>query len=99
MLKIFTAANVRVIRMGLQASEMMEDESMVLAGPWHPAFGHLVFAQMMYDRVCEKIDNQGKMPEKLILMVHPRSASRLRGDKNTNLKKLAQKYPGLDFSI
>ena len=56
MYKIFKDANIDVIRMGLQSSEMMNDESMVLAGPWHPAFGQLVFSSVFYDMVCQKID-------------------------------------------
>ena len=101
MVQIFKAAKVDVIRMGLQASDMMEDESMVLAGPWHPAFGHLVFSELFYDRVCNKIDRSPDLlkSERLALIVHPRSDSRLRGDKNTNLKRLGRRYPSLKFSI
>ncbi|MBU8850219.1 MAG: radical SAM protein [Desulfobacterales bacterium] len=101
MVQIFKAANVDVIRMGLQASDIMEDESMVLAGPWHPAFGHLVLSGLFYDMVCNKIDKSPDLlkSEKIVLTVHPKSESRLRGDKNTNLKRLGQRYPSLKFSI
>ncbi len=101
MYQIFEQANVTVIRMGLQASEMMEDQNMVLAGPWHPAFGHLVLSALFYDQVCGKIETlimAGKK-ERIILNVHPRSESCLRGDKNENLEKLGQQYPGVLFSI
>jgi len=99
MCHIFTAADIAVIRMGLQASEMMEDTSMVIAGPWHPAFGHLVFSEMLFDKVCNSMD-QGRFKScERILMVHPKSASRLRGDKNMNLQKLATRYPGFKFII
>ncbi|OGR26191.1 MAG: hypothetical protein A2277_19095 [Desulfobacterales bacterium RIFOXYA12_FULL_46_15] len=99
MYRIFRAAGIDVIRMGLQASDMMEDPSMVLAGPWHPAFGHLVFSEMMYDTVCERIDRCPDLyrPETLVLTVHSRSVSRLRGEKNSNMKKLNIKYPGHEF--
>ncbi len=98
---IFQAAGVDVIRMGLQASEMMEDPSMVLAGPWHPAFGHLVFSEILYDSVCEKIDQDPDLlnNKALMLMVHPRSVSRLRGNKNFNMKKLSITYPNHEFII
>jgi histone acetyltransferase (RNA polymerase elongator complex component) len=101
MYEIFKAAGVEVIRMGLQASDLMEDESMVLAGPWHPAFGHLVFSRLLYDIACTRIDgyqNLEKLKE-LFLRVHPRSESRLRGDKNANVNKLNLRYPGIRFSI
>ncbi len=98
---IFKAANVDVIRMGLQASDSLEDGSTIIAGPWHPAFGHLVFAEILYDRVCKKIDAVcGQLAsEDIILKVHPRSESRLRGDKNANLAKLKHRYPHRIFSI
>lgn len=101
MVGIFKAADIKVIRMGLQASDMMEDESMVLAGPWHPAFGHLVFSEILYDLACNKIDQYQLRAgyRKLVLSVHPKSESRLRGDKNINLKRLNRRYLEFDFLI
>ena len=101
MYQIFRTANVEVIRMGLQASEMMEDGSMVLAGPWHPAFGHLVFSEIMYDMVCERLDQCPDLPssEEISLKVHPRALSRLRGERNDNMKKLNLRYPNHRFRI
>lgn len=102
---IFEEEGVKVIRMGLQASEMMEDHTRVLAGPWHPAFGHLVFSAIFLDRVCRLLDE--KLTEKgrsgpgprIILRVNPRDQSRLRGDKNSNLSHLVRQYPGVGFEI
>jgi len=101
MLGIFKQNDVKVIRMGLQASDMMEDESMVLAGPWHPAFGHLVFSEILYDLACNKIDQYqgGLKSRRFFLSVHPNSESRLRGNKNINLKRLKKRYSKFDFSI
>ncbi len=101
MYNIFENAGVDVIRMGLQASDFMEDESKVIAGPWHPAFGHLVFSSMMYDQACKKIDQHMELVKSgsVILKVHPRSESRLRGNKNENIRKLQKQYPEMDVSI
>lgn len=101
MYAVFKQQGVNVIRMGLQASDFMEDTSKVIAGPWHPAFGHLVFSEMMYDSACRQIDQHMRSGSAgaIVLKVHPKAESRLRGDKNTNLKKLRGRYPGIDFSI
>ncbi|MFH2060583.1 MAG: radical SAM protein [Pseudomonadota bacterium] len=117
MVHIFESRKIKVIRVGLQASEVMEDDSMVVAGPWHPAFGHLVFTQIMVDHACVKIDQYlaEEQPDaksdaqpndkpsakiaQLILNVHSKSESRLRGDKNMNLKQLKCKYPDVNISI
>ncbi len=101
MVKVFETFDIPVTRMGLQASEMMEDRDQVIAGPWHPAFGHLVYSALMLDQVCEQVDailpNQGSGV--IEIAVNPRSESRLRGDKNMNMKRIAQLYPGIDFSL
>ena len=103
-MKIFTGAGVPVVRMGLQASDMMDDPGQMLAGPWHPAFGHLVLSALMFDRACEQIDlafereTKAGVPKtgtslNVELRVHPRSLSRLKGDKKSNLDRLARQYP------
>ncbi len=101
MYRIFRTAGVEVIRMGLQASDMMEDSSMVLAGPWHPAFGHLVFSEMLYDLVCERLDQCPDLltSEEIGLRVHPRALPRLRGERNNNMKKLNLTYPNHRFRV
>ncbi|THB76991.1 MAG: radical SAM protein [Desulfobacteraceae bacterium] len=53
---IFHQQGIPVIRMGLQASDLMEDKTQVIAGPWHPAFGHLVYSELMFRLVCKQLD-------------------------------------------
>jgi histone acetyltransferase (RNA polymerase elongator complex component) len=107
MVKIFHPTDIEVIRMGLQASDTMEDPSMNMAGPWHPAFGHLVRSEIFYDMLCAKLDqypdqnpdqhsNSGAL---LKLRVNPRSISVLMGDRKNNMKKLRIRYPAYHFQI
>ncbi len=101
MLTVFNRAGVPVIRMGLQAGDMMDDPAQMIAGPWHPAFGHLVYSALMFDRACESIDAQvgAEYSGRLELVVHPRSLSRLQGNKKANLGRLAGRYPRLIITI
>ncbi len=94
MVTIFDKASIDVVRLGLQASEMMEDPEQVIAGPWHPAFGHLVFSKILYDKTCVKIDGYIKKydQQEIILCCHSKTESQLRGNKNENYKKLIEKY-------
>lgn len=46
MFEQFTSAGIRIIRMGLQQESGLEEH--VLAGPMHPAFGHLVKGEVFY---------------------------------------------------
>lgn len=110
---IFSSRGIPVIRMGLQSSDIISDSqragSQVIAGPWHPAFGHLVHARRMFKRACVLIDHyisdiaSGEADQAprapVSLMVHPRALSRLRGDKNSNVRMLEARYPGIDFSM
>lgn len=101
MVALFQAAGIPVIRMGLQAGEMMDDPTQMLAGPWHPAFGHLVHSALMFDRVCERVDGileSGPSPS-IVLAVHPRNISRLQGNRKSNLEDLASRYPGITFTV
>ncbi|MCF6249307.1 MAG: radical SAM protein [Desulfobacula sp.] len=101
MMAIFNRADIPVIRLGLQASDMMSDETQVLAGPWHPAFGHLVFSQMLYDAVIRQLETGQDIlnSNHLFLRVHPCAESRLRGDKNENLERLSRLFPKIKFII
>nr|WP_319495445.1 radical SAM protein [uncultured Desulfobacter sp.] len=108
MVTIFRRAGVSVARIGLQATEMMEDTRQMLAGPWHPAFGHLVLSALMFDQACDNIDaaigrwkSVGTSNEQtsIVLQVNPRSLSRLQGDRKTNLERLSRKYPETSFTI
>ncbi|PIE62077.1 MAG: histone acetyltransferase [Desulfobacter postgatei] len=108
---IFKSSGVSVARIGLQATQMMDDAGQMISGPWHPAFGHLVLSALMFDQACKQIDTIlkgqsalkgiGTQGEKatIVLQVNPRSLSRLQGDRKMNLDRLAQTYPGLSFSI
>lgn len=108
MVTIFRRAGVAVARIGLQATPTMDDPGQMIAGPWHPAFGHLVLSALMFDQACEKIDrlleglakkgNPGNRRD-LVLQVNPKSLSRLQGNRKTNFDRLAQRYPGISFSI
>ncbi len=89
----FHRQNIPVIRMGLQASEDLDREATVLAGPYHPAFGHLVYSEIFLDRASALLE---KLPlvggSAVTLAVHPHSISRMRGLKNRNLAILKKKY-------
>lgn len=101
MYRIFARAGVPVTRMGLQASEMMNDPDQVLAGPWHPAFGHLVYSRLMLEQACRAIDRllETGACDTIVLIVHPRSLSRLQGNRKANLEALCRRYRPLALKV
>ena len=89
---LFKQEGIEVIRMGLQATVDLEDGSTVLAGPHHPAFGHLVYSEIFYDNALAAIKSAGLVKDALTIMVNPRSISKMRGLNNANIIKLKKKF-------
>ena len=46
-------AKVPVVRLGLQPTAELASAGVVLAGPYHPAFGQLVESELYFDVMCE----------------------------------------------
>jgi hypothetical protein len=78
--------------MGLQASEDLEDGATVLAGPYHPAFGHLVYSEVFFDAAQEALDSIKTLSDTITISVNPRSISKMRGQNNENIKRLKNRY-------
>lgn len=87
----FQDNGIPVIRMGLQGSEDLDERS-ILAGPFHPAFGHLVHAGLFLDKALKIIETQYPDAKNIQIQAHPRSVSKMRGDKNSNVKILKKKF-------
>ncbi len=90
--RIFSSRNIRVIRMGLQASRDLDDGVSVLAGPYHPAFGHLVHAALFLKKARQALQACRLRRDRVTLSVHPKNISRLRGLKNANIITLANDF-------
>ena len=88
----FQDKQIPVIRMGLQASESLDSDGAILAGPYHPAFGHLVLSAIFFDKAEYLLQRLDPGLDKLILRVHPRNESRMRGLHNRNIKRLKHRF-------
>jgi histone acetyltransferase (RNA polymerase elongator complex component) len=89
---LFKNENIRVIRMGLQASVDLENGSTILAGPYHPAFGHQVYSEVFLDKTIAALESENSIEDPLALRVHPRSISKMKGLKNKNIHILKEKF-------
>lgn len=88
----FKKKNIPVIRMGLQASEDLDSSAAVLAGPYHPAFGHLVHSEIFLDMATAILEKKKVFHDKITLNVHPHSISKMRGLKNKNVNALKKRF-------
>lgn len=93
LIRLFEENGVRVIRVGLHDSESLKENR--LAGPYHPAFRELCESRIMLDQAIILLKN--KVPGAYTLRVHPRSRSKMTGNKRSNL--LALKEMGYEIQI
>jgi len=88
-LNLLSRHEIPVIRMGLQSQDRME--SNILAGPYHPSFGHFVYSEQMFDRVCKEI--QLLQSSQVTVLVNNRQISQLQGLQQNNIRRLNEKFP------
>ncbi|MCK4389050.1 MAG: radical SAM protein [Desulfobacterales bacterium] len=89
---LFEARGIPVIRMGLQASGSLLEPGVVVAGPFHPAFGHLVHSSIFLDLAARELQMQERLSKRITLKVHPHDVSKLKGLKNHNMTELIQRF-------
>lgn len=78
--EIFKVRGIRVLRMGLMASDTLE--SGMVAGPQHPAFGELVFSRLYLRKMQRAL--AGKSGGAFTFYVHPNAVSQALGNKKEN---------------
>ena len=86
----FDRSRISVIRVGLQASEELNDVSQVLAGPYHPAFGELVEQSIFLDQALQILKSCAELPETLAFFINPRDFSQLIGQHGSNRTALQE---------
>jgi len=89
---LFKEKNIRVIRMGLQETEDLVKDSSILAGPYHPAFGHMVYSEIFLDAAVALIESEGILGDSVIIKVAPENISMMRGLKNKNVEILKNRF-------
>lgn len=91
-LLFFWSKQIPVIRMGIQASQRFQSGEDILAGPYHPAFGHLVLSEIFLDAAVLALKQDPPGIRILAITVHPKNISRMVGMNRDNLKILKEKY-------
>lgn len=94
-LSMFTANDIRVIRLGLQAADNLSPDRDLVTGPYHPAYGELVYSRLMLKQARGGIDLLRDKNGLLKVYCNPRDYSIVRGQNNVNIKDISQVY---DFS-
>jgi len=85
-------AGIGVIRLGLQATELMDKPGMVLGGPYHPAFGALVAAAGWRERVFALLAGTDIRGRNVVFSIPAGAESVFRGDRNANIQVLREHF-------
>ncbi len=96
LLKMFSDKKIDVIRIGLQTTDEIcsseEENSQVVAGPYHPAFRQLVEGRIFYDNVSKKIKNLNNKVKTIKISVNSKYMNNFVGHKRENLNRLKEIY-------
>ena len=97
LVSVFQEKEIPIVRLGLQHTESLAGSTHILAGPYHPAFGELVYSALFFDRAMDLIHAAAPRPGKIVLKVHPRNVSKMRGFRNANIEQLSRKFGAVDI--
>lgn len=81
---LFERNHIPVIRVGLQATEALDNDEVVIAGPYHPAFGEMVDMYLFNIMISQLFEGLDIKNTEVIIHHHVKDASKVRGMKNNN---------------
>lgn len=84
----YAVNNIKVIRIGLQNSDSINEGEDVAAGPFHPAFRQLVEEKIYLSSVISVLKNADIAHKHIIIQVDDKLISFLAGQKKSNINKL-----------
>lgn len=95
---VFEKGGVKILRMGLHPSEELNNDESMLAGPFHPAFGQLVYSAIWKD-LLEKELRKLEIPSKaaILIEVAPSQINAAVGNQGFNRKYFSRKLASVNF--
>jgi histone acetyltransferase (RNA polymerase elongator complex component) len=96
LLKMFNKKKIDVIRIGLQSTDEIcnpeNENSQVIAGPYHPAFRQLVESRICYDQFSKQIGKLNNKVKTVKVLVNGNTINNFVGHKRENIKKIKELY-------
>ena len=93
---LFGEKNIKVIRIGLQNTDNIcnpeNENSEVVAGPYHETFRQLVESSIYYDTIVNKIKKFEVKVKEIEIITHPQNVNNIVGYKRENIEKLKSIY-------
>jgi len=100
LLELYEGNGIKVIRIGLQPTDTINENMDVVSGPFHPAFRQLVQSRLILNRVEQYIEkNQLADAEALTIYTYGGNISNVIGQKRENIDYLKRKYKYKRISV
>lgn len=90
MLKLYTEAKVKVIRIGLQPTDTITTGKDIVDGPFHPAFRELVEGSL----ICKKLDGKCPKEKDIIIEINEKDISKLYTNKKQYFRRFLDERQG-----
>jgi len=87
----FDEKNIDVIRIGLMASDNINPDGDVVAGPYHPSMGELVLSEIYFRRIIKELNKDA------VILVNKRDISAFLGNKKSNIKRFLERGYSVTF--
>lgn len=94
--EIFIEANVKILRIGLHPSTDLINNTGYVAGPFHVAFGELVYAKIWNNKFRNLLDKNFK---NVIISIPKGSINAVVGHRQENKKMLLEKFSTVAFKF
>lgn len=96
---IFENAGIKVIRIGLHPSRDLDSRNAMLAGPYHRAFGEMVRARQMRNKIVEAVRDKFVANRSHIEIQAPKNMFNLISGHKKSEKRFIGKYFGVPFLL
>jgi len=94
---VFEAGGIKVIRIGLHPSKDLGSKKTMLAGPYHPAFGEMVRARQMRNRIIQSVKDKHVANRSCIEIHVPEKMFSLVSGHRGMEKEFLEKYFGCNL--
>lgn len=90
---LYTVNNIKVIRIGLQNTDKINDKNDVVAGPYHPAFRQLVEENLFLNAIIFNLSKRNiNLIDSMELQANKKLMSYISGHKRNNIIELKNKF-------
>ena len=85
---LFEKEGINIIRVGLQPSEDIREDGVIVSGPFHPSFRELVEGEIYFRFLSQKKDKEGN----LHIKANEKNISKIVGNRGINKKNLGKNF-------